>query len=150
MRLVLPYGLLCFVGVEAALLDWRLNWPFAASSVAEHARTSHGSRFKEIVCFGDSLSDDGHGSFALTNGTWPPSQYWHGRYSDGPTWIEETARMLATPLRNYAVGGATSDNDLVRGCTGVKCSVPSPSMVEQVDAYIASEVGRRLGRRTFR
>lgn len=134
MKALLPASLLLLISQQVVAFEWRKFWPFASTSQP----TSTAGLFKEIVCFGDSLSDDGHGSFALTNGTWPAKQYYQGRFSNGPTWVEHVAPN--TPLRNYAVGGATSDNDLVEGRTGLNSSIISTAMVDQVNAYIASEV----------
>lgn len=71
--------------------------------------------FSQIVSFGDSLSD--HGSiFAATGGAVPDPGlgYFNGRFSNGPTWIDNLASDLgiasnssfATGGTNYAIGGA--------------------------------------------
>jgi outer membrane lipase/esterase len=89
--------------------------------------------FSQIISFGDSLSDTGNASLA-SGGTvpGPSSDYWNGRFTDGPTttpasasptgvWVEQLASKLnvADPLpaltggTNYAVGGAdTGSNNL--------------------------------------
>jgi phospholipase/lecithinase/hemolysin len=89
--------------------------------------------YSQIISFGDSLSDTGNASI-LTGGTAPGSRsdYWNGRFTDGPTttpgtpsptgvWVEQLASKLnvADPLpaltggTNYAVGGAdTGSNNL--------------------------------------
>ena len=76
--------------------------------------------FTEVIVFGDSLSDAGN-VYALTSGWIPASPYWQGRFSNGPTWVEDLAGCLglADPtarwgsegqLTNYAVGGAKTDH----------------------------------------
>ena len=62
-----------------------------------------------IYGFGDSLTDTGN-LFALTGGAEPPDhQYFDGRFSNGPVWIEYFAELADGELENYAVGGAFSD-----------------------------------------
>jgi phospholipase/lecithinase/hemolysin len=100
----------------------------------------HGLRrpFDRIVVFGTSLSDPGNGHFLNGNLTrppeWPgidpvtlvPASEWPyaaggGRFSNGPTWVEQLARPigLASSVKaafdphnrggsNFAVGGATA------------------------------------------
>lgn len=53
-------------------------WPFAQ-------KDHHEIPFREIVIFGDSMSDDGsHGSWELSNHTWPAYKgYYEGRFSNG-------------------------------------------------------------------
>lgn len=72
----------------------------------------------EVFFFGDSLSDTGN-IFISTGGTFPPSPYFEGRFSDGSVWVEFLAESLdrssdAEPAadggNNYAVGGAMTEN----------------------------------------
>lgn len=75
---------------------------------------THRTSFDEIVSFGDSNTDTGN-VHKLTNYQWPfVPPYFHGRFSDGPVWIE---MLGVSSLKNYAHGGATSDNFLVQGYT---------------------------------
>ena len=69
--------------------------------------------FTQIVSFGDSLSDTGNVSNA-TFGISPGGNYFNGRFSNGPLWVEALAGSLnlAAPTpsripggRNYAHGG---------------------------------------------
>lgn len=48
--------------------------------------------FNFIESFGDSLSDTGN-MFQLTQMI-PTQPYWNGRFSDGPTWVEQVAAHL--------------------------------------------------------
>jgi phospholipase/lecithinase/hemolysin len=80
---------------------------------------------KQIVVFGDSLSDNGNKYQAYQTPLSPP--YWHGRYSNGPVWVEHLAfqfNLIPNPLlepdyprnialRDYAMGDAVaSDKNL--------------------------------------
>src|SRR5690242_15979940 len=75
--------------------------------------------FKELLVFGDSLSDVGN--FYIFNGkTDPKAPYFEGRFSNGPLWIELFAEEMGFPPvkpslaggLNYAYGGArTGDGD---------------------------------------
>jgi phospholipase/lecithinase/hemolysin len=75
-------------------------------------------QFKEIVAFGDSLTDTGN-LYAATEDTFPPASdyYYQGRFSNGPVWVEWLALQLGVPApapfvtggTNYAFGGAETD-----------------------------------------
>lgn len=72
--------------------------------------------FSQIVVFGDSLSDTGNADEALGSLAIDPDDYYMGRFSNGPVWIEylATQLQLTPPVanltsgsgRNYAFGGA--------------------------------------------
>lgn len=71
--------------------------------------------FDRVVIFGDSLSDTGNTSNA-TFGLFPGSDYWNGRFSNGPVWVENFATTLGgSAVRstaggtNFAYGGAEAD-----------------------------------------
>jgi outer membrane lipase/esterase len=78
--------------------------------------------FREVVVFGDSLSDTGN-VFAVTAPVLaeaipvsPP--YFQGRFSNGPVWVDILAEKLGLQLRpflhggtNFAFGGAASGFD---------------------------------------
>lgn len=74
--------------------------------------SAQGQTFNQVVAFGDSLSDVGNVDDA-TFGFSPGSDYYNGRFSNGPVWIENVATSLSlsppTPSRNsgrnYAHGG---------------------------------------------
>jgi phospholipase/lecithinase/hemolysin/uncharacterized protein YhjY with autotransporter beta-barrel domain len=70
----------------------------------------------DLLIFGNSLSDTGN-SYALSPivapgcGPTPPSPpYFHGRFSNGPNWVDYTSQNLDISVENYAVGGAMSNN----------------------------------------
>ncbi|RDX40351.1 hypothetical protein OH76DRAFT_1450781 [Lentinus brumalis] len=90
-----------------------------------------------IIAFGDSFSDNGNGSWAITNHTWPADpHYAGGRFSNGPVWIEYVAGNLSISLVDYAIGGATTSNALVQGYTGPGSTVPVPSVDQQVAGFL--------------
>lgn len=70
----------------------------------------YATEFKNIVVFGDSLSDNGN-LFNAT-GTYPPAPYYQGRSSDGLVWSEYIAEELGFNgiLLNYAYAGAQAGN----------------------------------------
>lgn len=68
--------------------------------------------FKQLVFFGDSLSDDGN-LYKLLLKIIPKSPpYYKGRFSNGPTWAENISDYYYSnyymDAKNYAVGGATA------------------------------------------
>nr|WPL92274.1 GDSL-like lipase/acylhydrolase U56931 [Ganoderma boninense] len=108
----------------------------AATAAPHFARESNAS-YSAIVAFGDSFTDNGNGAWALSNHTWPANpNYFDGRFSNGPVWIEYVAGNLSVPLVDFAVGGATSSNELVQGYTGPNSTIPVPSVDEQVTSFL--------------
>ncbi len=75
--------------------------------------------FSELVIFGDSLSDTGNAYESLGSLAMDPNDYYMGRFSNGPVWVEylATELQLSPPVgnyisgsgRNYAFGGARTD-----------------------------------------
>ncbi|KAJ3291509.1 hypothetical protein HDU79_002336 [Rhizoclosmatium sp. JEL0117] len=62
---------------------------------------------KDVVAFGDSLSDNGN--FYKYEGT-PAAPYWQGRFSNGPVWVEQLASTLNNAnLHDYAVGASVAN-----------------------------------------
>lgn len=65
----------------------------------------------KFIVFGDSLSDNGN-SYEYSHHTKPPAAlYYHGRYSNGPIWIDYVLNTLFQNkinqrLLNYAFGGS--------------------------------------------
>lgn len=84
----------------------------------------------QVISFGDSLSDTGN-LFALTGGAIPPEpQYFDGRSSNGPVWVELLSIDLGVTLNNFAYAGAQTGSGNVNG--------PFPGLVEQLDEFEAS------------
>ena len=80
-----------------------------------------GYSFTAIYAFGDSLTDTGQHP-ANTN-------YYHGRYSNGPLWVEYLSAMLGIPFNtnnNLAYAG-TQTSDLMRQVTSVPSFTNAPS-----------------------
>lgn len=94
-----------------------------------HQTNGLGVRYNSIVIFGDSNSDPGN-VFNMTNFLIPPSPYYKGRYSNGPVWSE---KLNFPNVRNYAYGGATTDNELIQGYTGSR--IPVPGVRQQIVNY---------------
>jgi len=84
------------------------------------------SKISQIYAFGDSYSDNGESmkiskeilklSKPIAGASILPSDpknnlYWNGRWSDGPTAVENLATDLHVKLTDYAVGGAKSRKD---------------------------------------
>ncbi|KAJ3267962.1 hypothetical protein HDV01_003696 [Terramyces sp. JEL0728] len=88
------------------------------------------------VAFGDSWTDNGHGSAVLTNGQWPPAFYYQGRFSNGPVWIEYYSKSVSANLVDFATGGATYDSSLVQGYTGANGDVAAPAVKDQILKYL--------------
>jgi thermolabile hemolysin len=63
--------------------------------------------FDHVVAFGDSLSDNGN-LYSLTADTFPNSDYFEGRFSNGPVWVEYLAMNLGAVLDDFAYGGAST------------------------------------------
>lgn len=89
-----------------------------AAVLALTASTAFGApNVDHLYAFGDSYSDNGAGeAFTKTLVTQkvkdaqelPGSLYWQGRWSNGPTAVEDLAHALNVPLTDYAIGGAKS------------------------------------------
>jgi phospholipase/lecithinase/hemolysin len=96
--------------------------------------------FGQVVVFGDSLTDVGN-AFAATGGAAPASPpYFHGRFSNGPVFVETLAEYLGKPPlapsflggTDYAVGGASV---LADGPPGSLSSL-APKVPTQVAGYL--------------
>lgn len=84
-----------------------------AASLAVLAPPLHGTA-TSVIIFGDSMSDTGNVQNAT--GTVPNADYFDGRYTNGPVWIEYEAARRGLPAadllpwteggRNFAYGGA--------------------------------------------
>ncbi|KAJ1666576.1 hypothetical protein EV178_002187 [Coemansia sp. RSA 1646] len=77
------------------------------------------SPWTTIVSFGDNFSDSGNGAH-ITGGKYPSGPWsWHHRFTNGPNWIDNLILDLGgvgkIHMRNFAHGGASTDNTLVQG-----------------------------------
>jgi len=89
---------------------------------------AHAGDFKNVVVFGDSLSDSGN-IFSTSQGIYPPSSY-DGRYSNGPVWVEYLVKSLGISgdFSNYAFAGANT------GTTN-PAELNAPGLLTQIPAY---------------
>lgn len=89
---------------------------------------AHAGDFKNVVVFGDSLSDNGN--FHAGTGFMPPPPYYQGRFSDGPVWVEHLIESLGIKglFLNYAYGGAQTGETNVNG--------DFPGFLSQTAAYV--------------
>ncbi|KAI1311564.1 hypothetical protein EDD11_003416 [Mortierella claussenii] len=91
---------------------------------------------ENIAVFGDSYSDTGN-VYKLSNNTWPLPSYYHGRFSNGPIWVDHVTSAKHYKLHNYAYGAATSDNNLVQGYSGADSKLPVPGFIQQIETLYA-------------
>jgi outer membrane lipase/esterase len=86
----------------------------AAAGAAAHASAP---RYPAVYAFGDSLSDSGNG-YLLSGGLMPVSPpYAPGRWSNGPTWVEDLAPVLGVPPLKPSTAHGT-DFAVAGACTG--------------------------------
>ncbi len=102
--------------------------------------------YDAIYVFGDSYSDVGN-IFAVTTAagqpTPPSPPYFHGRFSNGPIWVEHVASSMGLPMTpsqlggtDYAVGGAEVTAPVVEGGGTI------PSVPQQVLLYLSQHGGK--------
>jgi len=105
-------------------------------------------KFKNLVVFGDELSDTGN-TYKLTNHEYPPSPpYYKGRFSNGKIWVDYFAPKLGAHVYNYAFGSATSDNTLVKGVVGPN-NVTTPGVAQQVDLFLKTDFKKLNSEKTL-
>ncbi|WFD35020.1 hypothetical protein MCUN1_001866 [Malassezia cuniculi] len=94
--------------------------------------------YSSVVVFGDSLVDNGNGTWQLTNHTWPADKaYFDGRFSNGETWVEVFAEKLGVPcVKDIAYGGATVNNSRVQGYTGYDSDIKVPDVLSQISQHL--------------
>jgi phospholipase/lecithinase/hemolysin len=75
--------------------------------------SAHGEMFTDIAAFGDSLSDNGN-LYRLTAHVIPDSSdYYEGRFSNGPVWVESLTAQLGAVLDDFAYGGASTSGGII-------------------------------------
>ena len=99
--------------------------------------------YDQIVAFGDSLSDQGNSYQEYGYPPVPP--YYKGRYSDGPSFIDQLSGQLGLTVtasidggQNYAMGGAVTGQNNKNPTMSYK----PPSVLQQVSTYLASVHGK--------
>ncbi|CAG8536742.1 10458_t:CDS:2 [Ambispora gerdemannii] len=83
-------------------------------------------KFNKLLVFSDSYGDDGN-VYRLSNGTWPPSFYYKGGFSNGPLWTAHLSQRLSAQLENYAYGGYS----------GADGNLKVPGIKQQVNTFTA-------------
>ncbi|WP_186643849.1 SGNH/GDSL hydrolase family protein [Fluviispira vulneris] len=68
---------------------------------------SEKSKIKQIVLFGDSLSDTGN--LKRWTKVMPYFPFWYGRFTDGLIWVDYFSRRTEVPILNFSYGGAKTD-----------------------------------------
>ena len=102
--------------------------------------------YDAIYVFGDSYCDVGN-IFAVTSTagqpTPPSPPYFHGRFSNGPIWVEHVASSMGLPMTpsqlggtDYAVGGAEVTAPVVTARGTI------PSVPQQVLLYLSQHGGK--------
>jgi len=95
-----------------------------------------------LICFGDSISDDGN-TFAYTHSAWPISMsYPKHVFTDQATWVKyladlrkDSKNVEKAVTMNYALGSATSDNFFIQGYTGPESTWPVSGAVQQFEMF---------------
>jgi outer membrane lipase/esterase len=99
----------------------------------------------QLVVFGDSLSDNGNVFKATGGAVPPPSHYDGGRFTNGPTWVQQFATSIGVPApkpslsggTDYAYGYAQTGTGLTTVSSVPGLSVPNLST--QVGSFLASQ-----------
>lgn len=94
------------------------------------------AQFSGLVAFGDSLSDMGNVN-QITLGASPGPNYFQGRFSNGPVWIERVAEAYSLPISRSLAGGNNFAYGGARSGTGFT-NFFIPNMSNQVANYLTS------------
>ena len=89
--------------------------------------------YSSLIVFGDSLSDTGN-DFIASRGAIPASPYSQGRFSNGPTYVDELAHNLGLPSTPSRAGGTNTAFGGAR--TNRQPFSPAFSILNQVQAYV--------------
>jgi phospholipase/lecithinase/hemolysin len=114
---------------------------FLSSLLSLHAVTT--SPYDAIYVFGDSYCDVGN-IYLATSGATPLSPpYYHGRFSNGPIWVEHVASAWGLPMTPSLAGGT----DYAVGGAEVTTSISEPqgtipSVPDQVVEYLQAHGGK--------
>ncbi|KAJ3027587.1 UNVERIFIED_CONTAM: hypothetical protein HDU68_003520 [Siphonaria sp. JEL0065] len=102
------------------------------------------SSIKNVVAFGDSLSDNGN-LFKLYG--IPPAPYWNGRFCNGPVWVEQLSEYLSNAtLYDFAYAGATANvTDAVGvNITATILATSVPDIAQQLATFEKDPVASKL------
>ncbi len=104
-----------------------------AASALTFAAPASAQRIDNIVAFGDSYADDGN-LFEIIGLIPPPAPYSTGRFSGGTNYIDTLGDLTNSPIDNFAIGGALTDNTNTNG-PGI------PGFVTEWNAFLAGGGG---------
>jgi phospholipase/lecithinase/hemolysin len=102
------------------------------------AAGAQASRFSALYVFGDSYDDVGN-LYTFFNGQTPTSPYYHGRFSNGPIWVDHVAGFLGLPLVASSLGGT---DYAWAGAKVTGYDEYIPSVPQQISQYLAGHDGR--------
>jgi phospholipase/lecithinase/hemolysin len=121
----------------------RLRWTsvFTAGIVLVFGNVVRADPITSIVSFGDSLSDVGNASIA-SGGTQPAptADYYQGRYSNGPVWVENLAKDLGVSVPTASLAGGT-DYAFGGAQTGYGTSTVEGAQIPNIGTQIAMYLG---------
>lgn len=122
----------------------RSKWVAVVAAVALSPLVARGGQVSSILSFGDSLSDSGNIS-SNTFGFVPGPQYFNGRFSNGPIWLDVVSQSQGLPAprpalapvpqlgaSNFAVGGSRVNTNAIFFGQAV------PSFTSVVAGYVAT------------
>jgi phospholipase/lecithinase/hemolysin len=98
---------------------------------------------RNLVIFGDSLSDTGN-LYSATGNTFPPPPNAPGRFSNGLIWVDYFASELGLTgenIKNFAFGGATTG----KISSDVSLPIPIPGLLTQVEQFKALNAVAPIG-----
>ncbi|CAF1602450.1 unnamed protein product [Didymodactylos carnosus] len=106
---------------------------------------------RQVIAFGDSFFDTGNVFNYIFNRTNPPSPpYFKGTYSNGPNSITRVVTKIKyreehVEFKNYAYGGATTDNQLIQGFSSYKdITLKVPGALQQIELFHQNKTGKQI------
>ncbi|KAI8055197.1 GDSL-like Lipase/Acylhydrolase-domain-containing protein, partial [Syncephalis plumigaleata] len=107
--------------------------------LATSAYTSAAPSANKLIVLGNSISDTGN-IYNVTLHAMPDSKhYYKGRFTNGPNWVDHLETKLKVPVKNFAFGGATSNNAVVPALTPIPM-VLIPSVHDQAKFFYTPTV----------
>ena len=100
---------------------------------------------RELLVFGDSLSDGGNARAVLGDGAFSCPPHWNNRRCDGPLWVDHlAARLGLPPLLPSLAGGGNHSFGGARSGTG---TTPKglPNLLTQVEGFLGEARGQEHG-----
>jgi outer membrane lipase/esterase len=94
---------------------------------------------RELLVFGDSLSDGGNARALLGDGAFPCPPHWNNRRCDGPLWVELLAERLGLPPLLPSLAGGS--NHAFGGARSGPGTTPKglPNLLTQVEGFLVGE-----------